>query len=496
MLRVFLVAACLSAAGIAIADTLVLKDGRALHGSVVSQNESCVVFRVEGKGFSVKQTFPASEVARMDTAPQTQTASTQPQTLPTQTQIPATGPCASYYVIPVNGEIGIDREVRAELIEHMLQDAEARKVAAVVVEIDSPGGEAGETKQIVDLLAAVDWAPTMAIVHNAGGAAAVVSTACKHIYMAKRGSIGASASVTQDSSAQPEEGRRGGPQFDYDQSWKPANFETLSRDEKEFLERRHHEWLVFRSRLEAVVVSMPCARTPQDTGEMQSYWRAQGRAIAEDNGHTPLLVDGMINPGIQLSLVDSDGKKEVVQGPGGRLIKSPGQTLVLTASEAVEYGLAEAIVADCDELGQQLGTPGWTRCTGGETMLKSRDQTLVSSRQQLQTLKKDFVEVPNQIEKAPPAQDAQLFNRLLTDINQLKRLSSMCPSLRLNEKELDQLADECAKRCQDARAEGDPRQGLSSGDTRGGANAQPDQGPTRHHSGTRVQDAGRRGGGG
>ena len=74
----------------------------------------------------------------------------------------------------------------------------------------------------------------------------------------------------------------------------------------------------------------------------QSYMRAQMRATAEANGRNPDIAEAMVDESI------------VVPG-----ISEAGKVLTLSSEEALEYGVADAIVDDLDDVTAAIGaTPG------------------------------------------------------------------------------------------------------------------------------------------
>ena len=396
------------------ADVLVLKDGRTLKGSLVSQDQINVVFAVQGDGFSIRQSFRADQVDRVELAVSaaTQGASSMPATA-------SSAASGTYYVIPIRGEIGANSEVRAEWIKEMLGDARSRKVDAIVLDIDSPGGEVAETTKIVELLSAVNWAPTIALVKNGGSAAAVISVACKHIYMVEGGVIGSALMIHSKVDV-----RNGGS---------AGGIAGLGQD----VQQMGNIYIV---------------TTEQVSEKYQSYWRAHCRALAEANGHPPLLIEGMIDAALELSVVNKDGMSAVVEGTGGTVIKHSGQILALTSSEAVDYGLAEAVVADSDALGERFQRPGWVKCNSGEAIYKRHVANIVGGRQRCEFLIKDFVDIAHRLEQTKSASAAvPQLSRMLQDINELKRLASMCPFLHLNEKVIDDVARQVGAVYQQAR---------------------------------------------
>lgn len=458
------VAVCLCSTGVANADTLVLKDGRTLHGSVSSQDKSWIVFTVEGDGISVKQSFPMEQVARVDEA--------QPETA---TSIGATTRANSvYYVIPIRGAIGAEREVRAEWVNEMIEDAKARKVDAIVLDIDSPGGDVTEAEKLLKLIGAIDWAPTIAFVRHGAAEAAVLSSACKHIFMANGGTIGSDLPVavaqTRPSGTKPLPSSARTPV--------PARVPARPSGTKPPPSTGPSD---LRLEWERVSKGLKLPSTNEASEKARSFWRAEALATAQKNGHDPLLIEGMIDPAAQLSVNKSSGQVQIVKGAGSTIIKQPGQLLSLTAADAVGYGLAEASVANCDEIGAKVALAGWTKCKEGEFIYNRHTQPLIAGRHEYESLTRDLSDAIDLLESKPLAEQVPILTRMLQDLSQLKQLARMCPFLHLNGQAMDDLCREYGERYRTALAASDPRTGLSAGDQRGAALGQRSPGPQEHH---------------
>jgi len=206
-------------------------------------------------------------------------------------------------VIPVSGAIG--GEFSAMLMKAYLEMAAKLKPTVIVLDVDTPGGEIGEAEEIIDLLIAAKGYRLVALVHRALSAGAMVTMACKEIYMTEGATIGAAVSY------------------------------RVGRD------------------------GMP-VRMPADVAEkMQSIWRAVCRKAAEHGGHPSILAEAMVDPAFSLTM-RRDGERVVVERDGaGDVLKAKGRVLTLTAREAVNCGLARGIVEDLAALGPRLGLTGW-----------------------------------------------------------------------------------------------------------------------------------------
>ena len=135
---------------------------------------------------------------------------------------------------------------------------------------------------------------------------------------------------------------------------------------------------------------------PQDIEEkMQSVWRAVARNSAEEGGHDPLLAEAMIDSSKDLHLDYVGGRKVVKEGPGTKMLVTKGKILTLTSHEAVDCGLAAAIVDDVDELGVEMKFKGWKECPGLGTVLAKylpeRREAFIEKAKELEAaLKEEF----------------------------------------------------------------------------------------------------------
>lgn len=215
----------------------------------------------------------------------------------------------TYCRIPLIGPIGYEPSAPAYVTSDAFADAldAARKdgVDYVVLVIDSPGGEIAEMERIVELIRdAQDLKFVAQVQGKALSAAAVVTMACPQIYMGQNGVVGAAVPYVVGPDGTPE-----------------------NIQEK------------FRSAI-----------------------RASCRVAVDHGRHSPLLLEGMMNTSIELSLIDREGRSEVVEGradDGGRVLKRDGEILALTSAEAIETGLAAGLVDLHSELGELMGLESW-----------------------------------------------------------------------------------------------------------------------------------------
>ncbi|MDB5357409.1 MAG: hypothetical protein JWN24_3862 [Phycisphaerales bacterium] len=203
----------------------------------------------------------------------------------------------SYVLIPLFGRIGT--EATASTLKAAIATAAESKPRYLVVVIDSPGGDVAEIPKIIDVLdEASRNTETIAYVKNSYSAAAVIAMSCRRIFMEPHAAIGA---------AVPYKPTENGP----------AELEAK-----------------FRS---AVVACF--------------------RQAAVHGGHDDLLMRGMCELNTEIILQHENGHPVLRMSGPGKVIKSKGEILTLTADEAAECGLA-SIATDLTDLGKQL--------TGGE----------------------------------------------------------------------------------------------------------------------------------
>jgi membrane-bound ClpP family serine protease len=209
----------------------------------------------------------------------------------------------AYVVIPMFGVIGED--VTAASVRAGLSEARALKPRYVVLAIDSPGGSIREMFDILDALwERNDSFEIVAYVKDAYSAAAVIAMSCERVYMKPSGAIGAAVpfKITENG---------------------PADVEAK-----------------FRSVIEAGM-----------------------RAANAHGGHADLLMRGMSDMNFELYLTEKNGEPELTTSGPGRLLKSKGQILTLTAAESAACGLSR-VAGEMSEVGQQLAGGPWHVASG------------------------------------------------------------------------------------------------------------------------------------
>lgn len=339
------------AASFAAADTVVTKDGRELNGRIVHRDDEKVILEVSKYGANMQVALPRTDVVSVKESP---VFKPKPTTKPATAPAPETGSTtrpasASYFVIPIKGEIG--KDVQKDNVQEGMRIARIRKADYVVFEIDSPGGSVADTEEILNVMRERNDMRRVAIVSKALSSAAVLTMACTDVFMQPGATIGAAVPVPAGPNPQP-------------------------LDEK-----------------------------------VLSAIRAMARSSAEMGNHNVLLIQGMMEPDLELGLQVKDNKPIVEAGRVGKVIKEKGKILTLTAQESVACGLARDVVADDSEIGKSLGAAVWKNVTGTSKMYAEdvahkqaakmdKAEYLKSIQPQLEKLLQDLDKVNSDLEIA------------------------------------------------------------------------------------------------
>ncbi len=225
---------------------------------------------------------------------------------------------SSVYVIPIKGDI----EPSTAVFVRRNAEAALRAGAGILVfDIDTFGGRVDSALRISSYIGSIRGARTVAFVSSgpesmgvSWSAGALIAFSASAIYMAPGTSMGAAAPVIMSPDGQSQ----------------GAGEKTVS----------------------AV--------------------RSQMAALAEKNGHPPLLALAMVDADVELIELSVAGETRLATAeetasleksrPGQvervRTVSAKGKLLSLTAGEAERYGLSEGTVADLDALASLLGSPG------------------------------------------------------------------------------------------------------------------------------------------
>ena len=211
-------------------------------------------------------------------------------------------PSKSAYLISVHGVIDLGI---SSYVSRIAEDAREQETGLVILDIDTFGGRIDAANEICAAIAELAPIPTVAFVSGeAWSAGALISLTCKTIVMTPGSSIG---------SAEPRAGA--------------MSSEELT-DEK-----------------------------------MVSAIRAKFKAVAEQNGHSVALAEAMVDKDVVLRVVKTRKGVEILteqewatkserykKKNKSKVLVAEGKLLNLTATEAVELGLAKAIVTNTEEV--------------------------------------------------------------------------------------------------------------------------------------------------
>lgn len=216
----------------------------------------------------------------------------------------------SFYPLPIIGSIGQDLNakyfVTAQSFRTALNQVLRAKPDYIILVIDSPGGSVEEMSSIVQAIHSVKNGPKFIayIKKDALSAAAIIAVACETIIVSPNARIGA-----------------------------------------------------------AVPYQVGPDGTPQNIEEkFQSAVRADFRNAALQSGHSPLLIQAMMETDIEIAGKVVDGKVKIVESTGAAdeiIIKRRGEILTLTGKEATKYGLATGQATSFDGMRQVIDLEAW-----------------------------------------------------------------------------------------------------------------------------------------
>jgi len=207
------------------------------------------------------------------------------------------------------------------LLERACDHAEAEGHEALILDLDTPGGEIELMWQLSRRLdrAADDGLLTTAWVHDrATSAGSLIALSCERVYMSPTSTIGSAAPVTPG----------------------PAGI----------------------------------APVPEEGGvreKVTSLLRSQFRAVAERHGRSPALAEAMVDETVEVREIRHNGELRVIDGSEWgdlrmsgeevelvRTLVRDGELLNATGSEAVGLGLADGIAANINEVIERIGLAG------------------------------------------------------------------------------------------------------------------------------------------
>ena len=207
------------------------------------------------------------------------------------------------------------------LLERACDHAEAEGHEALILDLDTPGGEIELMWQLSRRLdrASEDGLLTTAWVHDrATSAGSLMALSCERVFMSPTSTIGSAAPVTPG----------------------PAGI----------------------------------APVPEEGGvreKVTSLLRSQFRAVAERHGRPPALAEAMVDDSVEVREVRHDGELKIIDAKdwgdlriGGkdvelvRTLVREGELLNATGTEAVGLGLADGVAASLEEVVDRIGFSG------------------------------------------------------------------------------------------------------------------------------------------
>ncbi len=190
-------------ASFACADTLRLRDGRVLQGTVVEETRSRLVFDALISNITTRLTFRRSEIESLEAGdlPEAEPAERPARAEPTPKKRPAPTSTQAdereqYLVVPISGVFG--EAVGPTGVRDALDHAARRGIEHVVFTIDSPGGQVWAADEISEVIANRD--PSVrcyALIDNAISAAIWVALGCERIFIRSDGTIGGAVAYSQ-----------------------------------------------------------------------------------------------------------------------------------------------------------------------------------------------------------------------------------------------------------------------------------------------------------
>ncbi|MHC4992328.1 MAG: hypothetical protein ACYTGC_15250 [Planctomycetota bacterium] len=296
----------------AVADVVVMDDGRRFEGVIVAEDATQVVLdTMISPTIRTKLSLKRSEIRSAERQPLPQ-GFFDPPPVPDRAPPPQDRPAEAllYLEVPVMGALGED--VFAHGIDKALRYARRHGVHHVVFVIDSTGqGNLDEARAVSKVLRQYDKALTFhAVIRRCTGPAMIVALWCDSWHVGAGAIIGASSS-----------------------RWTPRGTDEAARTEE----------LMLRAQLANEVVKQVDLRAPESD-----------------------LVRAMIDPTISLAAWRNTEDEIVVdprvppETPGDRVIfeVGEGELLVLGEEQALTLG-ARRLDGGMSQLGEQLGLAGW-----------------------------------------------------------------------------------------------------------------------------------------
>ncbi len=201
-------------------------------------------------------------------------------------------------VIPLQGVVGPtldgDEWFSATDFEKALKKAEKLNPAAVILEIKSPGGLVATEERIIQMIIDSQGRGTriVAWVTDAGSAAALITLACKEIFVMPSARVGAAVTIVSGESG-------------------TASLKSLTE------------------------------KDPELAAKYESFHSATHKSAAEATGRSPAIADAMRDMSKELWWSSEGGFSESRRTESDELIDGPKTVLTLTAGTMEKTGLAK-----------------------------------------------------------------------------------------------------------------------------------------------------------
>lgn len=325
----------LLAAGAALGDRVVMKDGRVFEGTITKETRTSVV--IDALVANIRTTLtlskrdidsiekgaftpPPPPTPRRETPRRAERPRERERAAPSSA--PSSGP-TRYLVVPIEGTFGED--IGPEGVVETIDFAARRGVDHIVFRVKSPGGYVWAAEEIADAMAdAPEDMTLIAYVEEAISASIWVVFGCDEVFMAPGSSVGAAVVFTQDNTT-------GAAEVDK---------------------------------------------------KMNSALAAKLAAMAEAHGRPGVFPRAMVLPEVEVYAVETeDGGHEIVEERPKRregvvTIDTRDKVLTLTADEAIRWGVARPATS-VEELGEALGLDGWTKHNDfGEAAMRRAGEAL------------------------------------------------------------------------------------------------------------------------
>ncbi|MBI4615181.1 MAG: hypothetical protein HY720_16320 [Planctomycetes bacterium] len=251
------------------------------------------------------------------------------------------------YVLSVEGEVGPSMEA---FIDRAIDQAIRGDADVIVLSLDTPGGSVGSLKEIVARIeeAEDEGIRTVAYVLDWGASAGVImAISCRDVYVRSEATIGAAAPL--DAATGEASGEK---VVSFFREYAKGRAEKHGRPgnlAKAMVDKDTEVW--------QVVVNEPDGEkryylTPDEIRELFGILGERHHEVEEVKGEDGKIIEvPRVRQSYDQITYTVEGKTVTI----AKQINAPGKILTLSAREAVEYGMADGIAENRDELYEKLG---------------------------------------------------------------------------------------------------------------------------------------------